>query len=93
MAKADWSAKDRRQSDRIQKHGHAEARHDTSDSTFESVQIMNISAGGIRFVSSSPYEKNEACVVRLDQKERLAIVHHCKQLFKGYAIRAEFTDA
>ncbi len=87
----EWKNEERRQSNRVHRHEHAEARLVQDDEAqFKTIQIMNISEGGARFISSQPFDVGEICVLRISGEERQAKVHHCKQLFKGYAIRTEF---
>jgi hypothetical protein len=87
-----WSQKDRRKSERIQKHGPAEVKRTGDGETFEKVQIMNVSEGGVRFVTSAPFEGGELCTLRHNGEEKAVKVHHCKELFSGYAIRGEYVD-
>ena len=87
-----WPQKDRRKSERIQKHGRAEVKRTGDNQTFENVQIMNVSEGGVRFVASAPFEEGELCTLRHGQEERTVKVHHCKELFSGHAIRGEYVD-
>lgn len=82
--------KERRASTRIRRHGHIEIKHHGSDNTFKS-QIMNVSEGGIRFISAIAFELGETVDFTMDGQEITAVVLECKNLYNGYAIRAEFS--
>jgi len=88
----EWKNNDRRQSGRVHRHEHAEVKLAGSDEQFEPVQLMNISEGGARFISSRAFDIGDTCTLSINNQENQAKVLHCKQLFKGYAIRTEFVE-
>jgi hypothetical protein len=81
---------ERRLSVRIRKHQHVEVQ--TLDANQPSVrgQIMNISEGGLRFVSSASFLRGEVLTVTVADECLPSKVHECKALYSGYATRAEF---
>lgn len=83
--------KERRQSERVYHHGHAEVMRDTNQAAC-SVQIMNLSEGGVRFVAQEPFEIGETFRIELEDGARCCKTLHCKELFKGYAVRSRFEE-
>lgn len=82
---------DRRVSDRIHGLRHAEVRRTGTDSEDDlRVQIMNLSEGGVRFITSENFEEGESFTLFIDNEPSPGKVVGTKQIFQGYAIRGEF---
>ena len=83
---------DRRQSVRVHRHQRAAVRLNNEEATLVKVQIMNISEGGVRFVSSVPFQPGEEILLVLNDEEHMTTILDCTDLFEGFAVRAEFQD-
>lgn len=83
------TGKERRKSVRVRMHQHAEIFVGAKGER-QPVQIMNISDGGVRFVVNEALPPGQKFVIVLGEDERECKSLHCKELFKGFAIRAEF---
>ncbi|MFW5857321.1 MAG: hypothetical protein ACOCX4_05525 [Planctomycetota bacterium] len=86
---------ERRQSPRFYRHEHAVVlrREGGGDEDLSSVQVMNISDHGVRFVSAVIFDPKDVLVFRLgDDKEYRTEVLECAARFNGYAVRARFLD-
>ena len=86
------NTKDRRKSQRIYRHGPADAVRDSGKSETVRVQIMNISEGGVRIVASEAFDPGERFTITIGDDEKICEVRHCKQLFEGYSVRLEFVS-
>lgn len=85
------TASERRQSERRYQHGHAEVLRDGGEAPL-SIQVMNISDGGVRFVVSEPFSDGEEFTVILSDRKYHCRALHCKELFKGFAIRSQYVE-
>jgi hypothetical protein len=79
---------ERRKSQRIRRHHHAEVRVSAKEKA--SAQIMNISEGGVRLITAIEIPLKNKFTLVVDGKEVPCLVHECKKLFNGFAVRAEF---
>ncbi|MHC4871592.1 MAG: PilZ domain-containing protein [Planctomycetota bacterium] len=87
---SDSHKKERRASTRTRRHGLLEFSHKGNDELVKA-QIMNISDGGIRFISSIVLDLGEEIELLLEKKnKRKAVVLECKNLYNGYSIRTEY---
>jgi hypothetical protein len=84
---------ERRHSERIVTHKHAEVRKLVGSQKKLPVQVMNISDGGVRFICAIPFELGEELAYIDENHTTKAVARACKPLFKGFAIRAEFTNS
>lgn len=89
-AKSDRPEVERRRSERIRKHQHAEAQLLNETGETFSVQLMNISDGGVRFVAARPFPIDEQVRFVLSGRSRLTTIRRCRKMFGGYSIHAEF---
>lgn len=83
---------ERRKSNRKYTHGHADVVFVNGEESSLSVQVMNISEGGVRIVTSDNMEGGETFIIQLEGGERKCRVMDSKKLFKGYAIRSEYVN-
>ncbi|MBN2712118.1 MAG: PilZ domain-containing protein [Planctomycetes bacterium] len=83
---------DRRRSERKYTHGHAEISMVNDAPATVSVQVMNISDGGVRIVTSHAFTKDDTFLIDLDGADRKCRVVDCKKLFEGCSVRAEYVD-
>ena len=79
---------ERRGNQRILRHGHAEARR--AQGPRFTIQIMNISEGGVRFVAAAAIPKGERLRLWLEEKEIAAEVCDCRKLYNGFSVRVRF---
>mgnify|MGYP001562884415 CR=1 FL=1 len=79
---------ERRTSQRIMKHGHAEAKR--AQGPRFAIQIMNISEGGVRFVTTAAIPPGERLRLWIEKEEIVADVCDCRQLYNGFSVRVRF---
>jgi hypothetical protein len=92
MSQDAQSHQDRRRSERVYKHNPAKVYyHDESaDKEVAAAQVMNISNGGVRFVSAIAFPPGEIIRLNVNDEDYRGKVLECSKRFNGYAIRCQF---
>ncbi len=82
---------ERRRYPRLERHGPGVVKLLGGDGTAR-IQLMNLSDGGAKFVSTLPFEPGQTVRLAIDDIEYYVRIHRCTKLFEGYSLRAEFLE-
>jgi len=80
---------ERRRFPRVYRHQHGEVSQE--DGMRIAIQVMNISAEGVRFVSRVPLLRDAQITLHLGEQSIAGSVCECRQLYSGYTVRVKFS--